>query len=71
MEYEVRVVERVVLPKGEPIFSDLATRVTIDDEAGGEYIKVWQNESTVKIDPEEWPIIKSTIDVMIEECRIS
>ena len=34
-EYETRVTSWTVAPKGEPTFSEMATVVSIDDEAAG------------------------------------
>lgn len=41
-EYEARTLKIVVLPKGEPIFSELATQIEVMDEAAGEFVKVSQ-----------------------------
>ena len=41
-EYETRVTSWTVAPKGEPTFSEMATVVSIDDEAAGEYVVVSQ-----------------------------
>ncbi len=72
-EYETRNIAVCVLPKGEEIFSEQATTVTIVDEAGGEYLEVSQSGRTdlgkIAINPEEWPALRSAIDKMIEQCR--
>mgnify|MGYP000650360830 CR=1 FL=1 len=36
MTMETRITSLIVLPEGEPIFSERATIVRIEDEAGGE-----------------------------------
>ena len=73
MTYETRVTQMTVLPKTEPIFSEMATQVTIVDEAGGEYVEVKQQGRTdlgkIAINPEEWPVLKRAIDTLIAECR--
>lgn len=73
MTYETRVTQMTVLPKTEPIFSEMATQVTIVDEAGGEYVEVCQSWRTdigkIAINPEEWPMLKRAIDTLIAECR--
>ena len=73
MTYETRVTQMTVLPKTEPIFSEMATQVTIVDQAGGEYVEVKQQGRTdlgkIAINPEEWPMLKRAIDTLIAECR--
>ena len=65
-----------VLPAGEPIFSEKATVISIEDEAAGEYIKITQqtdatfeSNQTVSFDPEEWEEVKDVIDQMFGEIR--
>lgn len=72
--YETRVLSLIVLPAGAPTFSEMATTVTIIDEAAGEYVEVTQNGGRdclgkVAIEPGEWPSLRDTIDRMIGECR--
>lgn len=71
--YEIRVIGLMVAPKGEAIFSDHATHITIDDEAGGEFVIVSQStahsEAELRINPEEWPALRKAIDRMIKECK--
>lgn len=71
--YEIRVIGLMVAPKGEAIFSDHATHITIDDEAGGEFVIVSQStahsEYKFHINPEEWPALRKAIDRMIKECK--
>lgn len=69
-----RLTQLTVLPEGEPIFSEMATQITIEDEATGEYVKVKQmwdssENGTIAISPEDWPILRDAIDDMIFECR--
>lgn len=63
----------IVVPEGEPIFSEMATHISIEDEACGEYVRVTQYGAKAKceinINPEEWPILRDAIDSMIAECR--
>ena len=33
--YETRALSLIVLPEGEAIFSEMATTITIEDDAGG------------------------------------
>ena len=69
-----RCTQITVAPEDEPIFSELATSITIEDEGVGEFLKVSQindhaKKGTIEITPEEWPTIRDAIDVMIAACR--
>lgn len=69
-DYEVRVTRLTVLPKGEDIFTERATNVEIADEAGGEFVVIWQSgEARIPVDPAEWPALRGAIDRMVKECR--
>lgn len=60
-----------IAPEGEPIFSEMATDICIDDDAAGEYIvlkQVTRNDS-IAINPEEWDAIRATIDQMFAEMK--
>jgi hypothetical protein len=71
--YETRALSLIVLPEGEAIFSEQATTITIEDDAGGEFIVIEQqglaDAGKIRIDPMEWPAIRGAIDRMIGECR--
>lgn len=71
--YETRTTSMTVAPKGEPLFSEQATAVTIVDESGGEFVEVCQSGRSdlgkIAINPEEWPALREAIQVMIENCR--
>lgn len=58
------------MPAGEPIFSERATRISIVDEAAGEFVEVSQESRAglgkIAIDREEWPTLRAAIDKMIE-----
>lgn len=73
-EYETRVMSVIVAPKGDSLFSEMATKIYIDDEAGGEYVKVEQNRAdgnthNISIEPDEWPAIRDAIERMLGDCR--
>lgn len=74
MTHEIRTTRLVVLPPGEPLFSEHATTVEIVDEAGGEFVVVEQNcpdhgwVGKVAITPEEWPVLRDAIHRMIADC---
>jgi len=61
-----------IAPEGEPIFSEMATDICIEDEDTGEYIVLKQptrQTADIAINPEEWDVIKATIDQMFEEIK--
>lgn len=69
-----RYTRLTVLPEGDPIFSENATHVTIEDEASGEYVRLTQysdnaDNGEVNINPEEWPAIRDAINTMVVACR--
>mgnify|MGYP000084761997 CR=1 FL=1 len=73
MQVIARVKTMAVLPDSEPLFSERCTDVMIVDEAGGEFIEVSQHGNgdlgKIQINPEEWPVLRETIDRMIGECK--
>ena len=76
MKYTSRITQITVLPVGEPIFSEKATVISIDDEAGGEFIIVKQQmdnssqkDQTVAFEPEEWEEVKGVIDQMFKDIK--
>lgn len=73
--YITRTTQVVVLPEDQPIFSELATTVTIVDEgAGEEFVEVGQSGhislGKIAINPNEWPALREAIDMMIAQCRV-
>ena len=73
IEYETRIMSIIVVPEGEPTFSEFVTEVRIVDEASGEFVEVSQDGRTdtgkIAICPDEWPTLRAAIDRMISECR--
>jgi len=74
-KHETRITAIVVLPKGEDLFSETSTTIEIRDEAAGEFLRVSQvdghvaNEKHLLLDPDEWPVVRAAIDMMIGLCR--
>lgn len=71
-KFEERMTRLVIAPKGEPIFSERATTVEIDDESGGEFVVIYQHlgdYGKIAIDPTEWPAIRAAVEKMIGLCR--
>jgi hypothetical protein len=73
INYETRITQVVVVPEGEPICSELATTIQIEDEAEGiELLTIKQSlrgEACIRIYPPEWPAIRAAIDDMMARCR--
>ena len=71
--YEPRVTGITVIPKNQPLYSEMGTTVTIVDEAGGEFVEVSQHGGPdlgkIAINPEEWPVLRDTITEMLKQCR--
>ena len=69
---ETRVTQIVLCPPSEPLYSEMATTVQIQDESGGEFVEVSQTGSSlgkVWINPEEWPALRAAINRLIRQCR--
>lgn len=69
---ETRVTQLVVVPPGEPLFSECATTVQIIDEAAGEFVQLEQTGpglGKLWINPEEWPALRSAINRLMRQCR--
>ena len=73
-ECDVRITRLTVAPKGQPLFSELATHIEITDEAAGEFVVVKQQrdagtDQSVAIEPGEWLVLRDAIGRMVAECR--
>lgn len=74
MTYIARPIKWIVLPEGEPVFCEQATTIEITDEAGGEFVTVSQqrdepNAQTIKIDRDDWPLIRNAIEDAMSMCE--
>lgn len=73
MNYETRITKITIVPEKEPLFSESATEISIEDEAAGEFVVIKQSASTengmIAITQKDWPLIRDAIDRMIKECR--
>lgn len=69
-DYIIRTTQLTIAPVGEPIFSEQATQLTIEDESAGEYLVVTQQsgkeDGRVRIYPEEWPSIKMAVEILLD-----
>ncbi len=68
-----RLIKVMVATEGANLFDLGVFFVEIDDEAGGEFVKVKQNleppDSGIEIDPKDWPELRAAIDDMVKFCR--
>jgi hypothetical protein len=69
--YIQRITQITVLPEGEMTFSDMAIEIIIRDEAAGEYVslRALNDEGEIVIDPDNWEVIKLTVDQMIADIK--
>lgn len=72
---ECRPISWAVAPQGEPTYSEMATTICIEDEAGGEFVEVCQSGRAglgkIQINPDEWLSLRDAIDNAIKSCRDS
>ena len=72
-EYETKLTRLTVKPVGEPVYSEMATNISIDDEAAGEFVVVERSRDKgtdgIAISPEEWPTLRDAIDKMVALCE--
>jgi hypothetical protein len=74
MEYESRVTKMIICIKDQPIFDNSVLEIFIDDEGGGEFLVIKQihdavEPGTIKMDKEEWPLIRKTIETMLKKIK--
>ena len=69
--YAIRTLALILLPDGENIFCEAATRVGIDDGGAGEFVILRHIDSGEKfsIDPSEWPLLRAAINRLVKQCR--
>ena len=67
---KTRITQLTVAPEDAALYDHRSTVIEIVDEGGGEFIKITQPSQTaeIRVEPEEWPTIRTAIDNMIEEC---
>lgn len=72
MQYEIITKSFMTKPPDEPIFSEMATEITLEDEAAGLFVSIIQRkgdgEQKVSICKEEWPLIRQAVDELMEVC---
>ena len=66
MQYEIITKSFMTKPPDEPIYSEMATEITLEDEAAGLFVSIIQchgdGEQKVSICKEEWPLIRQAVD---------
>jgi hypothetical protein len=72
--YHIITKSLIVKPKDQKIFSDMATEISIEDEAAGEFIVLKQHakygeSQEIRIDPCEWPWIVKAVDGQLEQIK--
>ena len=72
-EFEVRTTQWTITPKGKPIFDERAITLSIEDEAGGEFLTIKNGgdceHGSFRFDPEEWLVLRALIDEAIKGVR--
>lgn len=71
--YVTRTVSLAVLPAGADLYHAQATRISLEDEGAGAYVRIRQSPDgepprEIAINPEEWLVVRAAIDAMVEEC---
>lgn len=67
-EYETMMTSITIKPKGKALYSDEATRISIDDTGGGLFVTVSQGHHEIGINPDEWTMLKDAIERMMAVC---
>lgn len=68
---DIRITRLCIVPRGEAIFDERSIHIEIVDNAAGEFLRIHgqTSDNLPEISPEEWPVIKSAIDFMVDHCR--
>ena len=72
MTYQTVTTQRRVIPAGKTMADEGVTIIGIDDDGGGAFVTVRQEEqlnaNEIRIDPDEWPAMRAAINLMVREC---
>lgn len=68
---KTRITQLTVAPEDADLYDDRSTHIAIDDEGGGEFIKVSQPScaAEIRFDTNEWPAIRAAVNKLIKECK--
>jgi hypothetical protein len=72
--YTIRPTSWIVGPSDEPAHSLRMTTIRIEDEGGGEFLVLEQENDTgpvhrIAITSDEWPILRQAIEAAFKHCR--
>jgi hypothetical protein len=67
-EYETLLTAITIKPKGKALYSDEATRISLDDTGGGMFVTVSQGQREICINPDEWTMLRDSIERMLSLC---
>ena len=61
----------IVKPDNEHIFSEFATEIILEDEAGGAFVVIKQltdnaQPGLISVSSEDWPLIRGAIDKLVK-----
>ena len=72
MNHRTILGQLMVIPDGKTWADEGVTIIGIDDEGGGAFVTVRQEENLntneIRIDPDEWPAVRAAINRMVREC---
>lgn len=68
-EYRPIVTQVTIVPAGQTLNDERATRVDLCDEGAGAFVTVEQDNGMVRIDPEEWPALRDAIETMMARAK--
>ena len=73
MTHEKRIMSVLIGRKGEPIFAEGATTISIKENVETEFVTISQADDeydgTLAFDKDEWKVVKQAVDEMFETCR--
>jgi hypothetical protein len=67
---ELKIASFILKPKTEPLFSEQATTISVDDEAAGAFVVIKQdgrNDNSVRIDFSEWDMLTEAVRKLQQE----
>ena len=72
MTYRTILGQLLVVPDGKAMGDEGVTIIGMDNEGGGAFVTVRQEEqlnaNEIRIDPDEWPAVRAAINRMVREC---
>lgn len=75
MSYDTIIQAVVVVPSGEPLFNERATKIALDDNGAGLFVAISQDgrsdipSRTIQFDTTEWPAVCAAINQMMRACE--